>query len=118
MVRVFDLAQDLSFAYDEGIQAAGDLQQVAHTAGSGERVKVLFVEGTAGDAFYGRVQRFHAVVRFLRYQIQLGAVAGGNQNGFGKIIGLPEEPQDMFDTAAGKIKFLAYFHRGSLMIQT
>ena len=88
MIGVLYLAQDLSFAYDEGVQAAGHQKQMTDAVDTGEGVKVFFIKGFAGNAFHRIVQRFHAVFRFLGHQIKLRAVAGGKQDGFGKVIGL------------------------------
>ena len=86
MVGVLHLAQDLAFAHDEGVQAAGHQKQVTDAVDAGESVKVLFVEGFAGNAFHRIVQRFHTIFRFLSHQIKFRAVAGGKQDGFRKVV--------------------------------
>ena len=117
MIGVLYLAQDLSFAYDEGVQTAGYQKQVTDAVDAGESVKVLFVKGFAGNAFHRIVQRFHAIFRFLGNQIQLRAVAGRKQDCFRKVVGLFQQPQHVFDPAAGKVEFFPDFHRGGLMVQ-
>ena len=81
-------------------------------------IKIFFVKSAAGDAFYGVMQRRHAVFRLLGHQVKLGTVAGGNQYRLGKIVGFLKQAQNVPDPAAGKIEFFPYFHGGGLMIQT
>ncbi len=109
---VLDLAQDLRLAQHHRVQPGGNAEQVAHRGGVAVLVQIALQ--VAGVAF----QPARQVLAVLGHGIQFGAVAGGQQHGFGQLRRLPQRVHRARQRIAAEGRAFAQFHRRGLMVQS
>ena len=115
LVSVLDLAQDLRLAEDLGVEAAGNPEQVLHGGVALVPVEAGMHVWIVGAAFRCEPMRQGRAVFALQLGVDLGAVAGGEDDGFAHARQTQDRAQARRDLLRREAHALAHGDRGGEM---